>query len=223
MNDKHIKALEKNIDRKFEEHLVYICSRLPEEDFKEHLKKMETFKDSILDDFTLTRNYIQAMSFLQWFKFDMFHSNKLKDEIKNHPYTEVASRCPSANKYNTYSNVEFVKDNNFITINGGNDTISTSSYLRPITAVEAVGSVFEAIGDSIDSIDSIKVGGKEIKFNKKEDKLEIKHEETVAYVVEKPFLFTENIVIAVHKYLVAMLEKDKEIENYENRGKHNGK
>jgi len=171
-------------------------------------------------DLELTRKYTQAMSFLSWFKeHKPIHSNKLDVEIMTTKYSDLT-------KYHTFHNYEDVK---FTNIENDEDDvkITTAGKGTAIWNGESLGGLVTSVCDSIyvrdHNIDSISIGDQTIKINHEKPKEVVKYEDTISYVIECPFNFDEGTIIAVYNYLKKMIEKDKEIEKYENKSESSKK
>lgn len=170
-------------------------------------------------DLELTRKYIQAMSFLSWFKERKpIHSDKLNVEVMTTKYSDLT-------KYHTFHDYEDVKFTNIeddteakITCSGTGSILWNSGSLS-----ELVVPVADSIHIDNSNINSISIGDQTIKINHEKPKEVVKYEDTVSHVIEYPFNFDEGIVIAVYNYLKRMVEKDEEIEKYENKSESSKK
>lgn len=170
-------------------------------------------------DLELTRKYIQAMSFLSWFKeHKPIHSNKLDVEVMTTKYSDLT-------KYNTFHDYKDVKFTNIeddteakITCSGTGSILWNNGSLSDL-----VVPIADSIHINNSNIDSISIGDQTIKINREKPKEVVKYEDTISHVIEYPFNFDEGIIIAVYNYLKRMIEKDKEIEKYENKSESSKK
>lgn len=174
-------------------------------------KKCELLKNYVANDFELTRKYVQSMSYIEHFNFDIIHSNKLKEEAKKKKYKDTSAYM----NYHSYHEraLEFEEPNLkecCISLDRAvsHDTCFTFAPYREPTIKFS------------DDVESFTIGDQEIKINRKSDKEKevYKYEETVEYVVNRPFEFNEDTIISVTNYLNGILNKDAEIEKYENGG-----
>lgn len=170
-------------------------------------------------DLELTRKYIQAMSFLSWFKeYKPIHSNKLDVEVMTTKYSDLTKY----HAFHDYKDVKFtnIEDDTEVKIacDGTGSILWNSGSLSDL-----VVPIADSIHINNSNIDSISIGDQTIKINREKPKEVVKYEDTISYVIEYPFNFDEGIIIAVYNYLKRMIEKDKEIEKYENKSESSKK
>lgn len=174
-------------------------------------------------DLELTRKYTQAMSFLSWFKeHKPIHSNKLELEV-------MATKHSDLTKYHTFHDYKDVKFTNIEDVDNNEGKIKITSCGIGNTAWngESIGELVTSACNNLyyrdHNIDSISIGDQTIKINYEKPEEVVKYEDTISYVIECPFNFDEGTIIAVYNYLKKMIEKDKEIEKYENKSESSKK
>lgn len=172
-------------------------------------------------DLELTRKYIQAMSFLSWFKeYKPIHSDKLNVEVMTTKYSDLT-------KYHTFHDYKDVKFTNIEDVDDSEVKITTDGKGTTLWNSKSFDASLISVADDIhinnSNINSISIGDQTIKINHEKPKEIVKYEDTVSHVIEYPFNFDESTIIAVHNYLKRMIEKDKEIEKYENKSQSSKK
>lgn len=200
--DKDVKYIKKAIEKDDE---------LNNDKFEDLNKKCELLKKYVATDFKLTRLYTKAMSFLEWFNFDKLYSDKLRKEAKQKKYKEL-SEYQNFHNYNEYA-LSFYDENKNNTI-----SINTQGTIGDTVYFKSNNNWNHSLSYNDDSIKSININRQEIKLNREEPKEKYKWEDTVAYVVSRPFEFNEGVIIAVYNYLKSIVDKDNEIEKYKNGG-----
>ena len=180
-------------------------------------KNSKALKELVDNNFKFMREYNKAINFLNWFDFNMLASEKLAKEAFNKKYAEL----PLINiafdngvfiNFDINALEEAEKDGtitNFISRGGLNN------YCLSVDACASDISICNTPTRDFSLHDTIQVG--DITIKRSINKPKVKYEEKVGCVWERPFDYSESIVISVYKYLKGIYDTSKAISKYKDK------
>ena len=168
-----------------------------------YLNEIRTTVNELIEVNKSNDNYIEALKFFAWFKWDKLSSNKLICEIKNKPLAELPMPDTFVSSFHLNKLDAFKQDKPQITnvvVNGSVSTVSTMYYPNICATSLTVDDVLEAI---------------EKKNNKEEKKKEaIPYSQCVGGLVANFYNYDRQTLYKTYKYLLTILEKDNKITEY---------